>query len=453
MSSSTTPGIDINRLLEPEQHQNFLELIKCKICFNILLNPYDCTICGNSFCYSCINSLIENNQSCPFKCTSYQIKPSSFGITSYLSKLNFSCLNKNNGCNEIIPYNNLITHDKECKYFYTTCPNIQCSKKMKWTLLENHIKNECLFSLFKCPYCDIKLKRNEYKEHVVNCQSVQMSMPIPNKEDPNEEKEKSEKFENLINSLPDLKEITLTNFLKVILNQISLNNLYLDKKFDVLKSEMQNIKDNLYQISNSNIIFFENINNEFEELNKKIEKLEINDKEKEELQTSISEAMKNVNEQKEKNIKKIPLTKSNNNSTNLSQDNTSSVKRRKQKSKSLKKDKIEIPSLKASQQRCYSPRVPNNYFTEGNEIDYITNVNTLKNSNLYSGNINQYYQPPIARPFNTFSSFTHSNLVSIIHNQEVILKKISVIEKAVNIEASKIDTIDNQMDLSQSNKL
>ena len=52
-----------------------------------------------------------------------------------------------------------------------------------------------------------------------------------------------------------------------------------------------------------------------------------------------------------------------------------------------------------------------------------------------------------------FSSFTHSNLVSIIHNQEVILKKISVIEKAVNIEASKIDTIDNQMDLSQSNKL
>ena len=181
--------------------------------------------------------------------------------------------------------------------------------------------------------------------------------------------------------------------------------------------------------------------------------IEINDKEKEELQTSISEAMKNVNEQKEKNIQKIPQTKSNNNSTNLSQDNTSSVKRRKQKSKSLKKDKIEIPSLKASQQRCYSPRVPNYCFTEGNEIDYITNVNTLKNSNLYSGNINQYYQPPIARPFNTFSGFTHSNLVSIIHNQEVILKKISVIEKAVNIEASKIDTIDNQMDLSQSNKL
>lgn len=435
---TTQYSLDINRLIDKEQHQNFLELIKCKICFNILINPYDCSSCGNSFCYSCINTLAKNHQPCPFKCTSYTIKPSSYAITSYLSKLNFTCLNKDNGCNEIIPYNNILAHDKECKFFYTKCPNIQCGTKMKWTLLENHIKNECPFSLFKCPYCDIKLKRNEYKEHIINCKNVQMSMPLPNNEDPIKEKDKEEKFQNLIDSLPELREVSLSTFLKVILNQISLNNLYLDKKFESLKNEMVDIKESMDQISKSNIIFFENINNEFELLNNKIDKLDISIKDKEDIHNNISDVIRTVNEQKEINnlstIPKISQFSKSNNTSSKSEEHSTKIKRRKKKSHTLKKEKIEIPNLKQSRQKCYSPRLcPDNCFV--NEIE--NEINPIKTSNIYSSNINAYYQPPIAKPFNTFSNFTHSNLVSIIHNQEVILDKISFIEKTINYEHNK----------------
>ena len=111
-------GISFSRLVNAESHKNFNELIKCKICFNILNNPYDCSKCGNSFCYNCISQLVNENKPCPFKCEQYSIKPSSFSIMSYLAKLSFTCLNKANGCNDIIPYSNVVDHDKNCKFFY-----------------------------------------------------------------------------------------------------------------------------------------------------------------------------------------------------------------------------------------------------------------------------------------------------------------------------------------------
>ena len=82
-----------------------------------------------------------------------------------------------------------------------------------------------------------------------------------------------------------------------------------------------------------------------------------------------------------------------------------------------------------------------------NEIE--NEINPIKPSNIYSSNINAYYQPPIAKPFNTFSNFTHSNLVSIIHNQEVILDKLSFIEKTINYEPNKNnDSLRTEIEIS-----
>lgn len=39
--------------------------MQCKICDNLLTNPY-CIICGHSFCYNCLSSIIDSGcTTCP----------------------------------------------------------------------------------------------------------------------------------------------------------------------------------------------------------------------------------------------------------------------------------------------------------------------------------------------------------------------------------------------------
>ena len=165
-------GIPLSRVIDLEKHEKLLPILKCKICLNILLNPYDCSKCGNTFCCSCITRLKDSNKSCPFGCTDYDIIPSSFAIKKFLNQLNFSCLNKDNGCEEIIPYSNIEQHDKNCEYINSVCPNENCGIKMPWNLLKNHIQNECNYTLFECDKCRIKLSRNEIQFHKKMCGSI-----------------------------------------------------------------------------------------------------------------------------------------------------------------------------------------------------------------------------------------------------------------------------------------
>ena len=200
---------------------------------DILKDPYDCNKCGNSFCHDCISTLLNENKPCPFKCTSYSINPSSLIVTSYLSKLKFSCRNKANGCNESISYGDLSLHDKECKYFYTVCPNKKCGKKMKWTLIESHIRNECEYSLFECPTCSMQFYRKEFQEHIKNCLNIRESLCLKkDKKCSNEEEKKESETEKkkegfLINSIEFLIKIrnekskalkTPTNILTELVN-------------------------------------------------------------------------------------------------------------------------------------------------------------------------------------------------------------------------------------------
>ena len=53
---------------------------------------------------------------CPFGWVDYEIMPFSFAIKKFQEQLKITCLNKDNGCNEILLYNNLEQHDKNCNY-------------------------------------------------------------------------------------------------------------------------------------------------------------------------------------------------------------------------------------------------------------------------------------------------------------------------------------------------
>ena len=204
-------GISESRLINNNSNiQTIMNILKCKICKNILLNPYDCSKCGNTFCFNCINKIKENSLSCPFNCQLFEIIPSSFGIKKFLNQLKFECKNKSKGCKEIIPYKEIENHEKICPYNIIICPNVECKQKIKSIELENHIQNECKFTLFKCKNCGLNLNKKEILLHDKICYQIKEQLnsqsPLINDLTKEEYVQNNKQFNSFINILNGLNE-------------------------------------------------------------------------------------------------------------------------------------------------------------------------------------------------------------------------------------------------------
>ena len=303
-------GISISRVIDLDKYENLLQILKCKICLNILLNPYDCSKCGNSFCFSCINKLKESDTKCPFGCTDYEIMPSSFAIKKFLNQLHFSCLNKENGCNEIISYNNIEQHDKNCEYINSICPNNQCGMKLPWHLLKNHLQNECLYTLFECEKCHLKLNRKELVSHNKLCSAINKEFEnhkvIMNKMTKDDLVKKKEEFTKLINGIENLnffnEENNKENNIKMEENIFSNSDMNLlvkslifmfSRKMNFIEDKINKINKTLEQFSENNLIFYQSINDELDNINEKISNL--NNKENTSNKNSTSKSNTNNN--------------------------------------------------------------------------------------------------------------------------------------------------------------
>ena len=301
-------GISISRVIDLDKYENLLQILKCKICLNILLNPYDCSKCGNSFCFSCINKLKESDKACPFGCTDYEIMPSSFAIKKFLNQLHFTCLNKENGCNEIISYNNIEQHDKNCEYINSICPNNQCGKKLPWYLLKNHLQNECLYTLFECEKCHLKLNRKELEPHNKLCSAINKEFEnhnvIMNKMTKDDLIKKKEEFTKFINGIENLnffnEENNKENNNKIeqnIFNNSDMNLLVkslifiFSRKMNFIEDKINKINNTLQQFSENNLIFYQSINDELDNINEKISNL--NNKENTSNKNSTSKSNNN----------------------------------------------------------------------------------------------------------------------------------------------------------------
>ena len=106
-------------LINKENSDNLI----CPICFNILKNPKCCSDKKNShsFCKECIDKNIqENNNKCPICKLNFEYKNNN-EINIKLNKLEFKCLFKNEGCNDIIKYSDYLNHINNCIYNKYIC--------------------------------------------------------------------------------------------------------------------------------------------------------------------------------------------------------------------------------------------------------------------------------------------------------------------------------------------
>ena len=195
-------GFDESRVINKDYLNSLNNIYKCGICFKIMDNPTDCESCGHSFCFECIQNL-----KCPFKCKTKKLKSSSQNLKDILSKIKFKCLNKD--CNQILNYNDVKNHDKNCDFQEMICPNKGCDKKLIKKNLENHVINECQFTLIKCPYCDFQFNKNEITKHEKSCALINSSLKNENNNDIN----------NIINS--DANKINTDEYIKLLSMNVS----------------------------------------------------------------------------------------------------------------------------------------------------------------------------------------------------------------------------------------
>ena len=99
-------------------------LLQCKICMNIINDPYDCICCNQTFCKTCITNYIQTNKKCPYsnffgkenEGSVNNIKPSSSNLKKLVSSLKFHCVYQCNGCNSELSIEDLSEHEVNCKY-------------------------------------------------------------------------------------------------------------------------------------------------------------------------------------------------------------------------------------------------------------------------------------------------------------------------------------------------
>ena len=167
---------DSDNLINKENSENLI----CLICYYILKNPKSCSDKKNShlFCKDCIDKYIQenNNNKCPICKLNFEYKNNN-EINIKLNKLEFKCLYKNEGCNNIIKYSDYLNHINNCIYNKYECQikkynyNIKkfeiCGFKSNIKDIETHIKN-CAFIKYYCIFCDENIFRLNLEEHVNN---------------------------------------------------------------------------------------------------------------------------------------------------------------------------------------------------------------------------------------------------------------------------------------------
>ena len=276
--------VNFNRIIIPSSKEDILNLltkiIQCKICLNLLNDPYDCLCCNQTFCKSCIINYIKTNNKCPFSEffeaqkdkkdnrnineLMKKLKPSSSNFTKVIQSLKFYCLNKEKGCDKELNIEEILEHEKLCtfsKFNYD-----KSLKKKKNENKENKIKNENKNS-------KIKMKKNNTNDNKSRNYNEQKQKEILNKKSgKNEEMEIKRK--NIIN-------LTFRNSLNYHNNNNNNNNQL--KQQDSIVSfynSKNNIDDKLVNTIHSidskenndknNILNLEKFEKSIEEINQKL---------------------------------------------------------------------------------------------------------------------------------------------------------------------------------------
>ncbi len=167
-----------------------IKMFICLACHCLVWDPLTCDKCDNHFCRECIQKFIVSynyRYQCPLKCRDNKFRQMTRTEKKYIDTIQLRC--KHIGCNQFINYTSYKNHLENCKYRLYHCKNNPCKmegyyEQMKkhsheciyricycklcgaeviFNKSKEHFGNECPQQLVKCPFCNIEMKRADYK--------------------------------------------------------------------------------------------------------------------------------------------------------------------------------------------------------------------------------------------------------------------------------------------------
>ena len=363
--------VNFNRIIIPSSKENILNLItkfiQCKICMNLLNDPYDCLCCNQTFCKSCIINYIKTNNKCPYseffednkekinnnniKELMNKIKPSSSNFNRVIQSLKFYCPNKEKGCDDELNIEEVSEHEKLCKFSNKNINKNTIPKFYKKVNNENNINNKDKEKKNKKNKENNKLKNNPNTILKKSRNSVNSQKDIFIKRDNNFSEENRH-----LN-----KKINNTEIFKETINYRNKNQL---KQQDSIISfcDLKNYLDD----KNTNTIQSSN-DQEKEKLDKNIE---LNNSKLEEFMEQIKEKLSTINKfltiNFENKSKDDSYFRSNTNNFHKNSENDVSEF-------NLKYDSENDKAYKSN-----SMAITNNYY----DGSYINTINNYTNNNL-----------------------------------------------------------------------
>ena len=158
-------GISKDRILNLKEIEIINDLIKCTICLEIILKPYECDICGSLFCESCITEWLSNQKTCPMKCTNYKITKAKINTRKMLNLVQLKCLYAPD-CNVETTYWRMLEHESQCPFQKMKCPNFPCNYEGSFKDIKPHLLSQCPYVLYECGFCKSNIPKNIFETHL-----------------------------------------------------------------------------------------------------------------------------------------------------------------------------------------------------------------------------------------------------------------------------------------------
>ena len=265
--------LQLDPSLLTDEFKEFAEELKCPICLNLVIEPRECKTCNQIFCSNCLETwfkspaVVRSNQigffgtsnatsSCPMKCPKFE-ESISKKLANMISKIKIKCPNNTNGCPNVVQFNDIFSHLKECPMNEFKCNG--CGLKGKLQEIQIHT-NLCELIPEVCKLCSKEFIRARLQEHqqecpfrVINCELCNSEMKLLDLKNHTREDcslKIIQNYENLLNQKNIVKKV----FLNVFISQILQFN----------QTTIKNINDSIVERSSLYEFFYHNNRKEFQ---------------------------------------------------------------------------------------------------------------------------------------------------------------------------------------------
>jgi hypothetical protein len=151
-----------------------LNYLECPIDNLISLAPVMCKKCETCFCQDCIDNWKKKSNICPMRCNPMElITIDKTILKQQLDKIRLPCTNYKLGCLSKLLIKEVQTHEKICEYKGIKCD--KCGETVPMIGLLYHLYESCKKNTVNCFICNTAINLNNFLSHIQNFE-VQLNM-------------------------------------------------------------------------------------------------------------------------------------------------------------------------------------------------------------------------------------------------------------------------------------